>query len=56
MMPSNAELAREVQHLRTEISQLRESVSVMNAFYEEMKNKQESVITENKSLQKIMIR
>lgn len=51
MMPSNAELACEVQHLRTEISQLRESVSVMNAFYEKTKRKQDSVTTENKSLQ-----
>ncbi|KAH7940719.1 hypothetical protein HPB49_004321 [Dermacentor silvarum] len=51
-MPTNAELAREVQQLRTEIEQLRESVSVMNTFYEEMKRKNELVTGENKSLQK----
>ncbi|KAH7940664.1 hypothetical protein HPB49_003366 [Dermacentor silvarum] len=45
-------MAREVQQLRTEIEQLRESVSVMNTFYEEMKRKNELVTGENKSLQK----
>lgn len=52
MMPSNAELSREVQQLRAEIEQLRESVSAISTFYEEMKKKHELTSAENKSLQK----
>lgn len=52
MMPTNAELARDVKSLRQEIEEMKNSLSVFNTLYENMKQKQEQLTSENKVLKK----
>lgn len=51
-MPSNAELARDVDALRKEIAEMRESLRMMNQLYEESRAKCDAVNAENKTLAK----
>ncbi|KAH9379462.1 hypothetical protein HPB48_010062 [Haemaphysalis longicornis] len=51
-MPTNAELARDVKALSQEIEEMKKSLSVFNTLYENMKEKQEQLTSENKVLKK----
>lgn len=51
-MPSNAELARDVEALRLEIAGMHESLRMINQLYEESKEKYNAVSAENKTLVK----
>lgn len=49
-MPTNSELAKEVDLLRSEVAEMRQSLSVFNELYESIKTKNENLSQENKSL------
>lgn len=49
-MPSCAELSRDLESLRKEVGELRNSVAMSNDIFETMKSKQESLVKENKEL------
>lgn len=49
-MPSNAELAKEVDALRKEVADMRESMKMFNELYENMKKQTETLTKDNKTL------
>lgn len=51
-MPTNAELAKEVEVLRKELGEMHESLKLFNGLYEEVKKSQELLQKENKELTK----
>lgn len=50
MMPTNAELAKSVDALQSEVDELKKSLTMFNALYEEMKSSQATLTKENKDL------
>lgn len=49
-MPTNAELAREIEALRSEVSDMQNSLEAFNEIYESVKARNEALAKENKEL------
>lgn len=49
-MPTNAELAKEIDALRSEVAAMRDSLQAFNALYESVKTRNEALAKENKAL------
>lgn len=49
-MPTNAELAKEIDALRSEVAAMRDSLQTFNALYESVKTRNEALAKENKAL------
>ncbi|KAH7954574.1 hypothetical protein HPB49_019984 [Dermacentor silvarum] len=49
-MPTNAELAKEIEVLRSEVAEMRQSLMTFNDLYESVKSRNVSLVQENKSL------
>lgn len=49
-MPTCAELSRDLESLRKEVGELRNSVAMFNDIFETMKSKKESLVKKNRAV------